>query len=101
MTIFLNQYLTEYDDSLSADSYIDPIGTLIIWSAFGRQVIKIPAPRGGVLVTLRLARFAARLRFYSALRTLSKPLAPRGGEYTRQDSTTVSIRYRTMFEITR
>ena len=38
MTIFLNQYLTEYDDSLSADSYIDPIGTLIIWSAFGRQV---------------------------------------------------------------
>ena len=38
MTIFLNAYLTEYDDSLSGDSYIDPIGTLIVWSALGRQV---------------------------------------------------------------
>lgn len=38
MTSFLNAYLTEYDDSLSGDSYIDPIGTLIIWSALGRQV---------------------------------------------------------------
>ena len=38
MTSFLNAYLTEYDDSLSGDSYIDPIGTLIVWSALGRQV---------------------------------------------------------------
>lgn len=38
MTIFLQPYLTEFDDSLSGDSYIDPIGTLVIWSAFGRQV---------------------------------------------------------------
>lgn len=38
MTNFLNTYLTEYDDSLSGDSYIDPIGTLIVWSALGRQV---------------------------------------------------------------
>lgn len=38
MTSFLSAYLTEYDDSLSSDSYIDPIGTLIIWSALGRQV---------------------------------------------------------------
>jgi hypothetical protein len=38
MTLFLFRYLTEYDNSLSAESYIDPIGTLIIWSAFGRQV---------------------------------------------------------------
>lgn len=38
MALFLDQYLTEYDDSLSAESYIDPVGTLIIWSAFGRQV---------------------------------------------------------------
>lgn len=38
MTRFLNDYLTEYDDSLSGDSYIDPIGTLIVWSALGRQV---------------------------------------------------------------
>jgi hypothetical protein len=35
---YLDRYLTEYDDSLSTESYIDPIGTLIIWSAFGRQV---------------------------------------------------------------
>lgn len=40
MTLFLNRYLTEYDNSLSAESYIDPIGTLIIWSAFGRQVFR-------------------------------------------------------------
>lgn len=38
MSLFLDRYLTEYDDSLSAESYIDPVGTLIIWSAFGRQV---------------------------------------------------------------
>lgn len=38
MTHFLSPYLTEYDDSLSGDSYIDPIGTLIVWSALGRQV---------------------------------------------------------------
>jgi len=38
MALFFDQYLTEYDDSLSAESYIDPVGTLIIWSAFGRQV---------------------------------------------------------------
>jgi hypothetical protein len=40
MAFFLTPYLTEYDQTLSADSYIDPIGTLIIWSAFGRQVFK-------------------------------------------------------------
>ncbi|MFD2366716.1 hypothetical protein [Pseudoduganella sp. GCM10020061] len=38
MSSFLNRYLTEFDENLSGDSYIDPIGTLIIWSAFGRQV---------------------------------------------------------------
>ncbi len=38
MALFITRYLTEYDESLSADSYIDPVGTLIIWSAFGRQV---------------------------------------------------------------
>ncbi len=38
MKSFLSAYLTEYDDSLFGDSYIDPIGTLIVWSAFGRQV---------------------------------------------------------------
>lgn len=40
MTLFLAKYLTEYDDSLTTESYIDPVGTLIIWSAFGRQVFK-------------------------------------------------------------
>lgn len=40
MAHFLDSVLTEYDDSLSSDSYIDPIGTLIIWSAFGRQVFR-------------------------------------------------------------
>ncbi|SFC69680.1 hypothetical protein SAMN05216321_106122 [Cupriavidus sp. OV038] len=38
MALFFDRYLTEYDESLSSDSYIDPVGTLIIWSAFGRQV---------------------------------------------------------------
>lgn len=38
MAPFLDRFLTEYDESLSAESYIDPVGTLIIWSAFGRQV---------------------------------------------------------------
>lgn len=38
MKSFLSAYLTEYDDSLFGDSYIDPIGTLIVWSALGRQV---------------------------------------------------------------
>lgn len=40
MKHFLDDVLTEYDDTLSSDSYIDPIGTLIIWSAFGRQVFR-------------------------------------------------------------
>lgn len=40
MAPFWERYITEYDDSLSAESYIDPIGTLIIWSAFGRQIFK-------------------------------------------------------------
>jgi hypothetical protein len=38
MALFITRYLTEFDESLSAESYIDPVGTLIIWSAFGRQV---------------------------------------------------------------
>ena len=38
MPRFLDHYITAYDDSLSSDSYIDPVGTLIVWSAFGRQV---------------------------------------------------------------
>lgn len=36
--MFLDKYLTEYDDSLSGESYIDPLGTLIIWSAYGQVI---------------------------------------------------------------
>lgn len=36
--MFLEKYLTEYDDSLSGESYIDPLGTLIIWSAYGQEI---------------------------------------------------------------
>ncbi|EPM44379.1 hypothetical protein [Pseudomonas syringae] len=36
----LNQFLTEYDDELSGDSYIDPLGVLVIWSAFGQQIFR-------------------------------------------------------------
>lgn len=40
MTSFLDPYLTEYDKSLAPDSYIDPVGTLVIWSSFGRMVFR-------------------------------------------------------------
>ena len=36
--MFLDKYITEYDDSLSGESYIDPLGTLIIWSAYGQEI---------------------------------------------------------------
>lgn len=35
-----SEFVTDYDDSLSGDSYIDPLGVLVIWSAFGGQVFK-------------------------------------------------------------
>jgi hypothetical protein len=38
MAFFLDRYLTQFDESLSGASYIDPVGTLVIWSAFGRQI---------------------------------------------------------------
>ncbi len=38
MTHFLENLLTSVDDDLGSESYIDPIGTLIIWSAFGREI---------------------------------------------------------------
>jgi hypothetical protein len=34
----LSNFLTEYDDELSGDSYIDPLGVLVIWSAFGQRI---------------------------------------------------------------
>lgn len=36
----LGDFVTEYDDSLSGDSYIDPLGVLVIWSSFGGQIFK-------------------------------------------------------------
>lgn len=36
--MFLDKYLTEYDDSLGGESYIDPLGMLIIWSAYGQKI---------------------------------------------------------------
>lgn len=38
--MFLDEYLTEYDDGISGDSYIDPLGMLVIWSAFGQKIFK-------------------------------------------------------------
>jgi len=38
--MFLDRYLTEYDDSLSGESYIDPLGSLVIWSAYGQQIFR-------------------------------------------------------------
>jgi hypothetical protein len=40
MTSFLDAYFTEYDKSLVPDSYIDPVGTLVIWSSFSRMVFR-------------------------------------------------------------
>lgn len=36
----LSQYLTEYDEDLSGDSQIDPLGVLTIWSAFGQEIFR-------------------------------------------------------------
>ncbi|MEC7729626.1 MAG: hypothetical protein VX555_13265, partial [Pseudomonadota bacterium] len=36
----LQDLLTEYDDSLSGDSFIDPLGQLVIWSAYGQQIFR-------------------------------------------------------------
>lgn len=38
MPHFIEKLLTSVDDDLGSESYIDPIGTLIIWSAFGREI---------------------------------------------------------------
>ena len=38
--MFLEQFLTEFDDSLAGETYIDPLGMLVIWSAFGQRIFK-------------------------------------------------------------
>ena len=34
----LARFVTDYDESLSGDSYIDPLGQLVIWSTFGAKI---------------------------------------------------------------
>lgn len=36
--MYVEQFLTAYDDSLSADSKIDPLGQLVIWSSWGQHI---------------------------------------------------------------
>lgn len=38
--MFLNEFLTEYDDSLGSELNIDPLGLQVIWSAFGQQIFQ-------------------------------------------------------------
>lgn len=35
-----SQFVTDYDENLMGDSYIDPLGVQVIWSAFGGQVFR-------------------------------------------------------------
>lgn len=36
----LQRFITEYDDSLSGELNIDPLGQLIVWSSFGQQIFR-------------------------------------------------------------
>lgn len=38
--MFLRQFLTEYDDSISSELNIDPLGLLVIWSRYGQAIFK-------------------------------------------------------------
>lgn len=38
--MFLDSFLTDYDDSLTGESYIDPLGMLVVWSAYGQRIFK-------------------------------------------------------------
>ncbi len=38
--MFLDKFLTEYDDSLGAELNVDPLGLQVIWSAFGQQIFR-------------------------------------------------------------
>lgn len=38
--MFLSSYLTNYDPDLAGDTYLDPMGTLIVWSSFGQQIFR-------------------------------------------------------------
>lgn len=36
----LSDFLTEYDDSIGNELKVDPLGMLVIWSAFGQQIFR-------------------------------------------------------------
>lgn len=38
--MYLDKFITEYDESLAGDSFIDPLGLLVIWSAYGQKVFE-------------------------------------------------------------
>lgn len=38
--MLIESFLTEYDENISGELNIDPLGLLIIWSAFGQQVFR-------------------------------------------------------------
>lgn len=35
-----NQFVTDYDENLTGDTYVDPLGVQVIWSVFGSQVFR-------------------------------------------------------------
>lgn len=37
-TKYITQFLTDYDDSLTGETNIDPLGQLVIWSSWGQQI---------------------------------------------------------------
>lgn len=39
-TMYLDNFLTEYDENLAGDSFIDPLGLLVIWSTYGHKVFE-------------------------------------------------------------
>ena len=38
--MYLSQFFTEYDDTLSQNLNIDPLGMTMIWSALGQRIFK-------------------------------------------------------------
>lgn len=38
--MFLDAFLTEYDDSLGSELNVDPLGMQVIWSAFGQRIFR-------------------------------------------------------------
>lgn len=38
--MLLNAFLTEYDEGIGSELNVDPLGLLVIWSAFGQQIFR-------------------------------------------------------------